>query len=142
MERAIRTTQVNQFGVISSVDLSSNQTAMRKLLILGVLALIISSFFGCGGSGRGQLVGVQGREEWYMDDPFGMLNIPMGSYNMGPADQDVPYAVTAQAKTVSVQSFYMDETEITNVNYREYLYWLDRVFGVNNKQVLSKFLLK
>ena len=49
-----------------------------------------------------------------MEDPYGMLYIPMGSYNMGPSDQDVPYALTTQAKTVSVQAFYMDETEITN----------------------------
>ena len=53
-----------------------------------------------------------------------MLYIPMGSYQMGPSDQDVPYAVTAQAKTVSVQAFYMDETEITNNEYRQFVNWV------------------
>jgi gliding motility-associated lipoprotein GldK len=48
----------------------------------------------------------------------------MGSYNMGPSDQDVPYAHTAKSKTVSVQAFYMDETEITNNEYRQFVYWV------------------
>ena len=53
-----------------------------------------------------------------------MLFIPMGSYNMGPNDQDVPWAMTAQAKTVSVQAFWMDETEITNNEYRQFCFWV------------------
>jgi len=72
----------------------------------------------------GQLVGVQGRPEFYQPDPYGMLFIPMGSYNMGPGDQDVPYALTSQSKTVSVQAFYMDETEITNNEYRQFVMWV------------------
>jgi gliding motility-associated lipoprotein GldJ len=31
-------------------------------------------------------------------------------------------------RTVTVSSFYMDETEVRNVDYREYLYWLKRVY--------------
>lgn len=113
---------VNQYGGLRHGDRHSNKTAMRKLLFIGLTALVVASLFGCGKGGRGQLTGVQGREEWYMDDPFGMLYIPMGSYNMGPSDQDVPYAVTAQSKTVSVQAFYMDETEITNNEYRQFVF--------------------
>lgn len=102
----------------------SNTNTMKKLLVLSMVAAALSSLTSCGNFGRGQLVGVQGREEWYMDDPYGMLYIPMGSYNMGPSAQDVPYAVTAQAKTVSVQAFYMDETEVTNNEYRQFVYWV------------------
>ena len=86
-----------------------------------VVALFISS---CGSSETGQLIGVQDREEFYQPDPYGMLFIPMGSYNMGPSDQDVFYSVTAQSKTVSVQAFYMDETEITNNEYRQFVNWV------------------
>jgi len=43
---------------------------------------------------------------------------------MGPSDQDVPYASTAKSKTVSVQAFYMDETEITNNEYRQFVFWV------------------
>jgi gliding motility-associated lipoprotein GldK len=92
---------------------------MKRILIL--LAVVV--LYACS-KGNGELIGVQGREEWYQPDPFGMLFIPMGSYNMGPSDQDVPYSLTAQSKTVSVQAFYMDQTEISNNEYRQFVYWV------------------
>ena len=95
---------------------------MKKVLIfIFSITLIISS---CGNADQGQLVGVKGRELWFQPDPFGMIYIPMGSYNMGPSDVDLPYAQTAQSKTVSVQAFYMDDTEITNNEYRQFVHWV------------------
>ncbi|KAB2859153.1 MAG: SUMF1/EgtB/PvdO family nonheme iron enzyme [Flavobacteriales bacterium] len=94
---------------------------MKRILI--VLTIVIATFYSCS-KGNGELIGVQGREEWYQPDPFGMLFIPMGSYNMGPSDQDVPYALTAQSKTVSVQAFYIDQTEISNNEYRQFVFWV------------------
>jgi gliding motility-associated lipoprotein GldK len=72
----------------------------------------------------GQLTGVTGRQVWYQPDPYGMLYIPPGSYNMGPSDQDAPYSFTSKSKTVSISPFYMDETEITNNEYRQFVYWV------------------
>ena len=95
---------------------------MKKLLIFSILIVVL--FSGCSMMGNGELTGVQNREEWFPPDPYGMLFIPMGSYNMGPADQDVSYAITTQSKTVSVQAFWMDETEITNNEYRQFVYWV------------------
>lgn len=92
---------------------------MKRILIL----ITIAALYACS-QGNGELIGVQGREEWYQPDPFGMLFIPMGSYNMGPSDQDVPYALTAQSRTVSVQAFYMDQTEISNNEYRQFVFWV------------------
>lgn len=97
---------------------------MRKLSYLTLALFAIYGLSGCGKSGNGQLIGVQKRGEWYQADPFGMLFIPMGSFNMGASDQDVPYAITQQSKTVSVQAFYMDETEITNNEYRQFVFWV------------------
>jgi sulfatase modifying factor 1 len=94
---------------------------MKRILIL--LTIAMATLYSCS-KGNGELIGVQDREEWYQPDPFGMLFIPMGSYNMGPSDQDVPYALTAQSKTVSVQAFYMDQTEISNNEYRQFVYWV------------------
>lgn len=94
---------------------------MKRILI--VLTIAITTLYSCS-KGNGELIGVQGREEWYQPDPFGMLFIPMGSYNMGPSDQDVPYALTAQSKTVSVQAFYIDQTEISNNEYRQFVFWV------------------
>ena len=50
--------------------------------------------------------------------------IQQGSFNMGPGDQDVPYAHVTQHKTVSVAAFYIDETEITNNEYRQFVNWV------------------
>ncbi|HBF87474.1 MAG TPA: gliding motility-associated lipoprotein [Bacteroidales bacterium] len=95
---------------------------MKKILYISLLLVV--SLSGCTLMGNGELTGVPNREEWFSPDPYGMLFIPMGSYNMGPSDQDVPYANTAQAKTVSVQAFWMDETEVTNNEYRQFVYWV------------------
>jgi len=98
---------------------------MKKLLFFASVALVlIVTMSSCGNTGNGQLIGVQDRVLWYQPDPFGMLYIPMGSYNMGPNDHDVSFASTTKSKTVSVQAFYMDETEITNNEYRQFVNWV------------------
>jgi gliding motility-associated lipoprotein GldK len=48
----------------------------------------------------------------------------MGSYTMGSGDQDVPYAHLNNPRTITVTAFYMDETEITNNEYRQFVYWV------------------
>jgi len=93
---------------------------MKKV---GIMMMITAILVGCN-AGNGELIGVQGRELWYQPDPFGMLFIPMGSYTQGEDDQDVPRSFTAQKRTVSVQAFYMDQTEISNNEYRQFVYWV------------------
>ncbi len=95
---------------------------MRKLLVITAI-FIMAIFCACSYSGNGELTGVE-RKTWYTPDPYGMLFIPPGTYQMGPSDQDVPYAMTAQSKTVTIQGFWMDETEITNSEYRQFVYWV------------------
>jgi gliding motility-associated lipoprotein GldK len=95
---------------------------MKKVLALGIVLLTILS--GCGKSGNGELVGVARRASFYEPDPFGMLFIPQGSFNMGLNDQDVTNSMTTQTRTISIPSFWMDETEITNSEYRQFVYWV------------------
>jgi len=94
---------------------------MKKIILLISVAALLSA---CGGSSNGELIGVQDRKGWNPTDPYGMVFIPQGSYNMGPSDQDVPFANVSQTKTVSVGAFYMDETEITNNEYRQFTNWV------------------
>tara|TARA_B100000927_G_scaffold291503_1_gene294062 strand:+ start:5482 stop:6825 length:1344 start_codon:yes stop_codon:yes gene_type:complete len=94
---------------------------MKNLLTFLFIAAILSS---CSNSGNGELIGVQNRPIWNPTDPYGMVYIPQGSFNMGPGDQDVPYAHVTQHKTVSVAAFYIDETEITNNEYRQFVNWV------------------
>ncbi len=94
---------------------------MKKLLFLSIAsALVLSS---CGNKTSGELVGAQGKK-WHPEKPYGMELIPQGSYIMGKAEQDQAYAQNAPTKTVTVRSFYMDDTEITNAEYRQFVEWV------------------
>ncbi|MEO6902725.1 MAG: SUMF1/EgtB/PvdO family nonheme iron enzyme [Bacteroidia bacterium] len=92
---------------------------MKKLLFLGSVVSVLGT--SCT-KNTGELVGVQPRPEWYDVDPYGMQYVPMGSYNMGPSDEDIPYSQNSKSKTVSVQAFYIDQTEISNNEYRQFVY--------------------
>lgn len=93
---------------------------MKKLLVLAAFIALVT---GCN-QYPGELVGVKNRPEWYQPDPYGTLYIPMGSYHMGPSDEEVTMAHTAKSKMVSVQAFYIDETEISNNEYRQFVHWV------------------
>lgn len=69
-----------------------------------------------------------------------LVLIEGGTFTMGRTEQEVNYNWDNIPKRASVSSFYIDETEITNINYLEYLYWLDRVFGVDYPEVYKKAL--
>jgi formylglycine-generating enzyme len=63
-----------------------------------------------------------------------------GTFNMGQTEQDVSFEWNNVPRRVTVSSFYMDETEVANIDYREYLDWLDRVYGSQYPEVLAKAL--
>ena len=44
------------------------------------------------------------------------------------------------SRRVTVASFYMDETEVANVDYLEYLYWLQRIYGADHPEVCRRAL--
>jgi len=58
----------------------------------------------------------------------GLVLIEGGVFRMGQVQQDVMFDWNNTPRTVTVSSFYMDETEVRNVDYREYLHWLRRVY--------------
>jgi len=93
---------------------------MKKFVLLtAVFALLVS----CGSKDKGQLVGVKGKK-WHPEKPYGMTLIPGGAFIMGKADDDLAGIQDAPAKTVTVASYYMDETEITNSEYRQFVEWV------------------
>lgn len=96
---------------------------MRKLLFSSIaLAFLLAS---CGSKSRskGELVGVQGKK-WHPEKPYGMELIPRGAFVMGKADEDQAKVLNAPTRTVTVRSFYMDDTEITNSEYRQFVEWV------------------
>ena len=99
----------------------------RILLILLSTSVIVSCSKGSKGSAgkpgmKGELVPRGSAKSFIAERPYGMVSIPGGSFVMGMADQD--FAATpekAMPKTVTVNSFFMDETEITNAEYRVFI---------------------
>ena len=93
---------------------------MKKFIALAALASILTS---CGSSDKGELVGVKGRK-WHPEKPYGMTLVPGGAFIMGKSDDDLANVQDAPTKTVTVRSFYMDETEITNSEYKQFVNWV------------------
>lgn len=61
---------------------------------------------------------------WMESKPVGMVRIEGTSFAMGMNDEDPFHTLSADTKTVSVESFWMDETEITNNEYRQFVQWV------------------
>jgi len=70
----------------------------------------------------------------------GLIFIEGGTFMMGATQEDVMFDWNNFPRRVTITSFYMDETEVSNVDYLEYLYWLKRVFGADYPQVYNKAL--
>mgnify|MGYP003610147466 CR=1 FL=1 len=94
---------------------------MKRIFLLASLAYIA---IGCSSTDNGELVGVQDRPLFEDMQPYGMVEVPQGSFMMGSADEDIYTTYNIQPKTVQIASFWMDETEITNNEYRQFVYWV------------------
>ncbi len=90
---------------------------------------LLSLFYSCN-EVEGNLVGVKGRDVFYPDVlgpgklPMGMAYVKSGAYQSGTDDEDIMGLHTARKKTRSVQAFYMDATEISNNEYRQFVHWV------------------
>ncbi len=112
---------------------------IRRIIFYFAAFFILAS---CSNSGKGELVGVSKRPRFYQPDPYGMVYVPMGSYTMGGSDENVPGTMDYQPKTVSVSAFYMDETEITNNEYRQFVHWVrDSIARVKLGEVMPEVYL-
>jgi sulfatase modifying factor 1 len=98
---------------------------MKRIIL--IFTVVISTLFaGCGlnSSSNGELIGVQGRQTFSQEIPYGMVYVPSGTFHMGQNDQDVAYAQVARNRQVTISAFYMDDTEITNNEYRQFIFYV------------------
>ena len=92
---------------------------MEKYILI-IFSILVS--LSCGNK-RGELIGVK-QKKWFPEKPYGMTIVEAGANIMGKQDDDIAQLKNATAKTVTVRSFYMDETEITNSEYRQFVQWV------------------
>ncbi|BDD00235.1 SUMF1/EgtB/PvdO family nonheme iron enzyme [Persicobacter psychrovividus] len=118
---------------------------LKTLFSLGLITIALQScgLFGGGGGfdDQGELIGADGREGWSMDVPFGMVPIPAGTFHMGQADEDVARSQINMNKQVTIGSFYMDDSEITNNEYRQFTNHLleDSVSVLGEEEIMAKY---
>lgn len=93
----------------------------KTLLIPGFFALLLM-LSSCGKEQTGQLVGVMDRPNWSALNPYGMVYIPSGTAHIGQSDQDVFSTYVQRPKSISIHGFFMDDTEITNNEYRQFVH--------------------
>jgi len=111
------------------------------LTTIVITSFLLASCFGGKGNGVGNVSPTTG---WAYNDPDmgrfevmdyqeqetgpGLVFVEGGTFIMGQTAQDVIYDWNNIPRRVTVASFYMDETEVRNVDYREYLNWITKVF--------------
>ena len=104
----------------------SKKYTMKKLIILIVLVPI---FFACNKEVEGNLVGAKDRNPFYTDIlgpgnlPYGMVYIQSGSFQMG-GGKEIMGEHSNKIKTVTLPAYYMDATEISNNEYRQFVNWV------------------
>ncbi|MFN5134959.1 MAG: formylglycine-generating enzyme family protein, partial [Chitinophagaceae bacterium] len=84
---------------------------------------------GCGKSksakttaSNGQMVGATYSSKINNNTHLGMVHIPQGTFHMGPSDEDINYSFTARNRQMSISGFWMDVTEITNREYKQFVF--------------------
>lgn len=97
------------------------KNVLKSLFAFSLFAVVITS---CGRKEDGQLLGVQDRPTWKGINPYGMVYIPSGTLYIGVGDEDLQSSYVQRPKSISIQGFYMDDTEITNNEYRQFVYWV------------------
>ena len=118
------------------------KTLCLLLALASMLAMQSCGLFG-GKKGKnvddGQLRGALDRPGWKQVLPYGMIHVPPGTFHMGQADEDVPYTQINQNRQISISGFYMDDTEITNNEYRQFIdvYLADSAATFGEKKIMD-----
>jgi gliding motility-associated lipoprotein GldK len=96
---------------------------MKKYLLILSLSIIIM-MTSCTQQGEsGELIGSGQKGGWFEPVPFGMTFIRRGSIRVGPSDED-PTRAIEPTRTISIDAFWMDDTEVTNGEYQQFVKWV------------------
>ena len=95
---------------------------MKLTKILPIIALAIA-LVGCN-KPAGELVGVGQNGNFKEANPYGMVFIKKGSFEMGANTQNAVFGQDDNQFMATVEAFWMDETEITNSEYKQFVNWV------------------
>lgn len=115
---------------------------MKLKFLLVIYCILAFSLTGCflkkKNSGKSETTGWKYNDSKYggfevltprkQETAPGLVFIEGGLYVMGQVIEDLGYLNNNTARRVTIDSYYIDETEVRNVDYREYLHWLGRTF--------------
>jgi formylglycine-generating enzyme required for sulfatase activity len=95
---------------------------MKNTFSLFALLLLLSSCLGSkiASSGGGEVTGTSGRA-FSEPVPYGMTLVKRGHLKMGIEKQDTLWGKKTPLRDISVEGFWMDETEVTNSMYRQFV---------------------
>lgn len=101
---------------------------MNKNLFLTMLAIAALATAGCAGSGRamqngGEVTGSRSAST-VEPTPYGMVEVKRGFLKVGLAENDTLWGADVPAREISVDGFWMDQTEVTNSMYRQFVEWV------------------
>jgi sulfatase modifying factor 1 len=121
----------------------------RKISFVAFL-VIVAILSSCGGSEGSLTTG------WSYNDPElggfevadyveqdigpGLVFVEGGTFVMGRTQDQVVFNTNNYPRRLTIRSFYMDQVEVANVDYLEYLHWLNRIYGINYPEVYRKAL--
>lgn len=125
--------------LIDKIAIKLLRQTMKKLYFLAItlLSLMLTS---CGKGGQGELVGAYNRKFKNTAIPLGMVYVPGGRNLLGMTDEDITFYQGKQSKMVSMSPFYMDQTEITNAEYRQFVNWVRDSIAVTKGNIEEYFI--
>ncbi|MDE6782084.1 MAG: formylglycine-generating enzyme family protein, partial [Paramuribaculum sp.] len=94
-----------------------------------IYAIILSAItlYSCASGTRhssgGEVTGVSA-SSWSEPTPYGMVLVSRGSIKAGPQEADSLWNLRADSRGISVDAFWMDETEVTNSKYKQFVFWV------------------
>ena len=103
---------------------------MKRTAIWLSCLTVLAVFSSCMGSKMtqssqgGEVTGYGSGRGFQEPTPYGMVMVNRGSLNMGQTKNDSLWGKTTPSKDISVDGFWMDETEVTNAKYRQFVMWV------------------
>ena len=103
---------------------------MKKLVFLSTIVISLT-LLSCMGMQLGSVSTMQGGEVTGVSGtavnepaPYGMVLIQRGSIKVGEENVDSLWGSSAPVKNISVDAFWMDEAEVSNAKYRQFVFWV------------------